>query len=97
LIQILDINALRPAKSAFAAAKSGDVNRCGAHPPEGRGHPRTADIAFRHQEKPESQRAALYRAVTLSFRCRKNLGRHEELGNPRSPVHRCRLKQRGRS
>jgi predicted aconitase len=77
LIQNLDINALRPAKSAFAAAKSGHVNRCGAHPTEERRHRRTADIAFRHQENRESQRAALYPAVTLSSRGTKNLAIRE--------------------
>jgi hypothetical protein len=77
LIQILDINALRPAKSAFAAAKSGRVNRCGAHPKVWRRHRRTADIAFRHQENRESQRAALYPAVTLSSRGTKNLAIRE--------------------
>jgi hypothetical protein len=55
LIQILDINALQPVKSAFAAAKSGRVNRCGPRPTARHRHRRTADSALRDQENRESQ------------------------------------------
>jgi hypothetical protein len=65
-MQILCINALRPAAQRFALAKAGRVN-----PVEGRAKRRKtasgkADTAFRFQVREESRPAALYRAVTLS-------------------------------